>query len=87
MHPGFSFIPYTLTTVKQVARWLFSCLPTQLVPGSPVLVQARPLGRMKNSRTWRQAFSIPLLPAPPSHLGLRTCSLPPPPRPQQHSPS
>lgn len=28
MYPGFSFIPYTLTTVKQVVQWLFSCVPS-----------------------------------------------------------
>lgn len=34
---------------------------SQLVLGSPMLLQVRPLGHMKNSRAWHQAFSIPVL--------------------------
>lgn len=34
---------------------------SQLGLGSPMLFQVRPLGHMKNSRTWHQAFSIPVL--------------------------
>lgn len=34
---------------------------SQLGLGSPMLLEVRPVGHMKNSHTWHQAFSIPVL--------------------------
>lgn len=51
-----------------MAVFVPSC--SQLLLGSPMLVRARPPGHIKNSGAWHQALCIPLLPAPPSHLGL-----------------